>query len=78
MCAHLLAKMDSRAKYTGMVSGLIPGTPSLSDPQESPCACVIGEFSLTPGVIGVVIFLRWKMKQGLKGQTPYGTGPCNR
>ena len=32
-----------------------PGVPSLFKPLESYCACVIGEISLTPGVIEVVL-----------------------
>ena len=43
---------------------LQPGTPTLMTPIS---LTVIKELSLTPGVIKVVIFLRWKMKQGLKG-----------
>ena len=50
MLVHLLAKMDSRAKVygTGRLQGLImPGAPSLSDPEGSFCTHVAG-VSLTP------------------------------
>lgn len=56
MRAHVLAKTDLRAKGYGAVSGLIMAWhPLRFDPEEYFCPCVVGEVSLTPGVIDVVI-----------------------
>ena len=55
MRAHLLAKMDSRAKDTNMVSELIMARCPLPLDPKLYCTFIIGNISWTPGVIQAVI-----------------------
>ena len=89
MCMHLLAKTDSRAKSASTLSGLLMAWCSLPfwplgiwplvlPPFLTPAhVCIVREVSLIPGVTEVVIFLRWKMKQGLKGHRLFLIKPAH-